>query len=58
MAPARGHGSAMTNDTPPLPDEQDPPLTLATLRTLLEDFAHLPGDTPVALQKDALSMPR
>ncbi|MEU6756930.1 hypothetical protein [Streptomyces sp. NPDC046685] len=48
----------MTNDTPPLPDEQDPPLTLATLRTLLEDFAHLPGDTPVALQKDALSMPR
>ncbi|MFI0934547.1 hypothetical protein ACH4RG_22855 [Streptomyces sp. NPDC021019] len=45
----------MTTDTP-VPDSEDDefhPLTLATLRALLEKFSDLPGDTPVILQRDS-----
>ncbi|MFD3612414.1 hypothetical protein ACFWXA_30970 [Streptomyces atroolivaceus] len=45
----------MTTDTPAPDTESEEPsvLTLATLRARLEEFSHLPGDTPVILQKDA-----
>ncbi|MFZ4266650.1 hypothetical protein [Streptomyces arboris] len=43
----------MTTSSPaPGPGERAD-LTLDSLRALLETFSHLPGDTPVILQKDA-----
>ncbi|WP_327385097.1 hypothetical protein [Streptomyces sp. NBC_01207] len=41
----------MTTGTP-APDDDGAPLTLDSLRALLAEFADLPGDTPVILQKD------
>ncbi|MFD3848215.1 hypothetical protein ACFWVB_20285 [Streptomyces microflavus] len=41
----------MTTSTPAPGERAD--LTLDSLRALLETFNHLPGDTPVIVQKDA-----